>query len=242
DWNVTARRGRPYVKRFVEERELSVVLLVDLSGSTEFGTGTKSNRDVAVEIAAVLTLSAIRNNDRVGLLLVTDRVERFVPRGSGRRHGLRLLRELLTWRPESRDTDLSDGLAHVARAFPRRSIVFLISDFVLAGPISDRFRDLFLRVSSRHDLIPVWLTDSRSEILPDLGWIRLADPETGESAIVDSGSREVREEYRKAIRARRAEVSALFGRACVDPVEVETKEDYVKPLVSFFRRAARAIP
>lgn len=241
DWNVTARRGHPYVKRFVEERELNVLLLVDLSASKEFGTGERSHHEVAVEIAAVLALSAIGNNDRVGLLLVTDRVELFVPPASGRRHALRLLLELLTFQPEGQETDLSGGLHYAAKAFPHRSIVFMISDFVLPDAVTRRFRDLLLRVSAQHDVVPVRLTDARGEGLPDLGWLRLVDPETGQTSIVNSGSEAVRDEYRKAVVAKRDWITALFNRVGIDVVEVETKEDYVEPLVSFFRRREQAI-
>lgn len=241
DWNVTARRGRPYVKRFVEERELNVLLLVDLSASKAFGTGSRSNHRVAVEIAAIVALSAIRNNDRVGLFLMTDRMERVVPPASGRRHALRILRELLTVEPEGRGTDLSVGLEYVARAFPHRGIVFLISDFILPEPVSPRLRKLMLRVGRQHDLIPVRLTDTGAEELPDTGWVRIVDPETGARGVVNGTRRAGRKAFAGRVREDRAQMSALFAEAKVDVVEIAAHEDHVQPLVAHFRRRERSM-
>ncbi len=237
DWNVTARRGRPYVKRYTEERELNVLLVVDLSASKAFGTGARSNYDVAVEVAAILALSATRNNDRVGLLLVTNKVELFVPPGSGRRHAQRLLLELLTFRPRERGTDLSVGLGFVSRAFTHRSIVFLISDFVLE--VTAGFKSAMGRAARRHDLIPIRLADPTGDLLPPLGWTALLDPETGRQVVVDTGSRRVRKRFATRALEARAAVAALLRQLDLDFVDIDTREDYVRPLAAFFRRRER---
>lgn len=239
DWNVTARRGRPYIKQYVEERELNVLLVVDLSGSKEFGTGSKSNARVAVELAALLSLAAARNNDRVGLLLVTDRVELFVPPGTGRRQALRIVMEMLSFRPAGRETDLSPALEYVARAFSHRAIVFLVSDFVLDRPEDPRFTSLFRRVARQHDLVPVRLSDPAEFDLPDLGMVALVDPERGDRVLVDTRNPEVREAYRRRVADARQVISSLFLQSRVEALEIDTRQDYVEPLVRYFRRRER---
>jgi uncharacterized protein (DUF58 family) len=235
DWNVTARRGRPFVKEYVEERELTVLLIVDLSASKEYGRGPKANAAVASEIAAILALAAAANNDRVGLVLVTDRVERFVPPGSGRRHALRLVLELLAFRPAGRRTRLSAGLEYASRVLHRRATVFLISDF-----LTDRTSDLGLarvarRFSREHDLVPMRLTDTPRE-LPSVGLVALFDPETGRRVVVNTSSAEARAGYTAACASQRASITSLFRELRLDVVDLDTAHDLVPPLIRFFRR------
>lgn len=238
DWNVTARTGRPHVKKHVEERELTVLLAVDLSGSEQFGTATRFKAEMAAEIAAVLALSAIRNNDRVGLLLFTDRVEHFVSPRKGRRHVLRLIRDVLAFRPEHAGTSLDAALDYAGRVLRHRSIVFLLSDFQVADPAGRLERDLKL-VSQRHDLVAVRITDPREEELPDVGLLALRDPETGTEVVVDTGRDEFRRAFSGELERSRERLVRLLRQQAVDLIDVRTDESWVRPLLSFFRRRER---
>jgi len=240
DWNVTARRGHPYVKEYVEERELTALIIVDLSASKAFGTGPRSNALLATEIAAVLAFAAAGNNDRAGLLLVTDRVELFVPPDSGRRHALRLVLELLSFRPAGRGTRISEALAFAKRILRRRSAIFLVSDFLVDEIDDPRFDDATRRLSRAHDLIPIRLTDPGATTLPDVGLLAVCDPETGTRRIVDTGSPVVRAEFEARELERRAGVSSLFRQLRLDVAEVSTTDDYVLPLMRLFRHRERA--
>src|SRR6266436_3825047 len=197
DWNVTARIGHPFIKRYVEERELTVILLVDCSGSHQFGTGLQQKREVAAELAAVLAFSAISNNDKVGLIVFTDRVERFVPPRKGTRHVLRLIRDVLFFQPMHRGTSIREGLDYVNRVLHRRTIVFLLSDFLDRG-----FESALKRTGRRHDLIAVHISDPREEELPPVGLLELEDAETGELLLLDTNSRQVREAFARNARQR----------------------------------------
>jgi uncharacterized protein (DUF58 family) len=240
DWNVTARMGEPFVKQYVEERELTLMLVVDLSGSEQFGTRTRFKAELAAEIGAVIALSAATNNDRTGLLIFTDRVEHSVPPKKGRRHALRLIRDVLAFRPEGRGTDLAGALDFAGRVLPHRAIVFVLSDFQLAAE-DDQLFDRTLRVvSRRHDVVAVKINDPRELELPDAGLLRLRDPETGEIRVVDTGSREVRQRFRAASLAREAAMRRRFRRLGVDEIEVATDQPYAPPLLAFFERRARA--
>ena len=239
DWNVTARRGRPFVKEYVEERELTVLLVVDLSASKEFGTGDKANAVIASEIAAVLSLAAAGNNDRVGLLLVTDRVEKFIPPDSGRRHALRLVLEVLTFRPQGRGTVLSTALTYASRVLRRRSIVFLVSDFLTDAESDPGLERAARRVAGQHDLVPIRLTDHTADVLPDVGLLALVDPETGRRHLVNTRSRATKALYEASRTRRRAEITALFRELRLDLVEIDTQADFVLPLIHFFRRRER---
>lgn len=239
DWNVTARRGRPFVKEYVEERELTALLIVDLSASKDFGTGPKSNAVIASEIAAILAFSAAGNNDRVGLLLVTDRVELFVPPDSGRRHSLRLVLELLSFRPEGRGTKLSAALEYASRILRRRAAIFVVSDFLMDEASDPALDSSARRLARDHDVVPIRLTDPAGDDLPDVGLLAIVDPETGERRVIDT-RRSVREAYRERKEAQRAEIAALFREIGLDAVEVATTEDYVPALIRFFRRRERA--
>src|SRR6516162_10101290 len=211
DWNVTARMGHPFVKRFIEERERTVVLVVDCSASQQFGSGLRQKREVAAELAAVLAFSAISNNDRVGLLQFTDRVERFVPPRKGVRHVLRLIRDVLFFQPRRRGTSLREGLDYLNRVLHRRSIVFLMSDFLDKG-----FEGAFKRTGRRHDLIAVHVGDPREEELPNVGLLEVEDAETGKRRLLDTGSRAVRAAYAERGRARRQALRQLARSAQID--------------------------
>ena len=235
DWNVTARMRDAYVKLFVEEREMTVMLLVDASGSQRFGTREQTKRDVTAEVAALLAFSAIKNNDRVGLIIFTDRVERFVPPKKGKKHVLRVITEILTHEPESRGTDLRvalDFLGHVAK---RRSVAFLVSDFQTTN------YEQSLRVAvRRHDVVPITLTDPLEEQLVRVGMALFEDPETGEVVEFDTYGKGRKNDAARA-RKQRAEREQLFRRLRLDFVNVRTDAPYLNPLVAFFRNRERRL-
>ncbi len=236
DWNVTSRSGSLHVKKYVEERELTVLLLVDASRSTGFGSGVKSKEEVAAEIAAIIAFSAIRNNDRVGAALFTGVVEKYVPPRKGTRHVLRLVREILAFRPAHPDTNIGSALEFAARVLKKRSIVFLISDFFDTG-----YADA-LRVAARtHDLVGIAITDTGERSLPPLGWLRLADLESGRMQLVPAFWPPVRQRYQEALDAQRRERQALLRKQRVDQVEILADASYEKPLLQFFRRRARRL-
>ena len=234
DWNVTARMGQPYVKKFVEERELTVLLAVDVSASQEFGTAAQSKAEVSAELAALLAFAAVANHDRVGLLAFSEGVEAFVPPGKGSRHVLRLVRTLLGLRPARPGTDIANAVGYLQRVLRRRAIVFLISDFL------DEGYEASLRYAARrHDLIALALTDPRELALPELGLIEVEDAETGERVWLDAGSDAVRQSFAEgatvAHEARRRTLASLG----VDVVEIATDEAYVRPLVAYLQTRAR---
>lgn len=230
DWNVTARVGAPFIKVFDEERELTVMLLVDASASGAFGSQQQMKGEIAVEVSALLAFSAIKNNDRVGLLIFTDEVEVFVPPKKGRKHVLRVIRELLYFQPQGRKTSISGALEYLGRVLHRRSVVFLVSDFL------DRGYETALRhLSRRHDLIAVSLSDPREWRLPDVGFINLQDAETGEQVLVDSGDRGVREFFAAEQRAEAERRATLFRKTGVDEIAIDASKPYVDPLIHFFR-------
>ncbi len=230
DWNVTARTGRPFVKRFVEERELTVMLVVDLSGSGKFGSQRSLKNQIAAELTALLAYSAIKNNDRVGLIIFTDHVEKVVPPKKGRRHVLRLIREVLYYKPTGKGTRLLAALEYLGRVTKRRAVVFLISDFFDTG-----FEHSLRVVSKRHDLIGLIISDPREKQLPKLGLIEMQDPETGESLLLDTSDRRTREIFEEKIRHWEKALEDIFRKAAVDRIRINTDASYVEPLVKFFR-------
>jgi uncharacterized protein (DUF58 family) len=236
DWNVTARFGTPFIKRFVEERELTVVLLVDCSGSQRFGTCYQQKREVAAELAAVLAFSAIANNDKVGLLCCTDHVERFVPPRKGTRHVLRIIRDILFYQPTHSGTCLRAGLDYLNRVQHRRTIVFLLSDF-----LDRNFEQAFKRTGRRHDLIAVRIADPREEELPAVGLLELEDAETGARRLLDTNSRTVRAAYADEARRRRDGLAQLARTAGADFVEVATDGTHLDALIRFFHLRARRL-
>lgn len=234
DWNVSARMDETYVKVYEEEREQTVMLCVDVSGSENFGSKGALKREMAAEICAVMAFSAIQNKDKVGLLLFSDEVEHFVRPRSGRRHVLRCIRELYTAEPTSAGTDLSGALRHVLRILRRRSVLVLVSDFF------DRGYDTMLRAAAqRHDTVAVELQDPREEELPPIGLVDLTDAETGETVTLDTRDPAAREAVAEAARTRRERTATLLRRAGVGHVSVRTDGDYMEPLIQFFRERSR---
>ncbi|MDP3276158.1 MAG: DUF58 domain-containing protein [Deltaproteobacteria bacterium] len=237
DWNVTARTGDPYVKVFREEREMTVLLAVDASASQRFGTRVATKSDVVAEIAAVIAFSAIKNNDRVGLLLFTDDVERVVPPKKGPRHVMRVVAETLSFQPEGRGTDLARVLDVAGGISRRRAAVFVLSDFVQAESYEHSLRI----AAARHDLVPIVISDPREEELVDVGIAYMEDLETGQLVSVDTSNRRVRETFRREAAKQRAAREGLFKRLGLESISVSTATPYIKPLSEFFRRrAARA--
>ena len=229
DWNVTARSDRPFIKLFREEREMSVMLLVDLSLSQNFGSSTQSKRELVGELGATLAMSAIKNNDQVGLTLFTSEVEKSIPPGKGSTHVLRLIRELLYCDPMGTGTDLQQALQHLNRTSKRRSVVFLISDFQDSG-----FESVLKVARRRHDIIPVVVSDRRETEIPNMGLVRLQDAETGELVTLDTASRKNRELYRE-LRLQQAENrDAALRRLEMEPIHLVTGEDLMRPLRRYF--------
>lgn len=237
DWNVSARMREPWVKVFTEERELTVMLLVDLSASQAFGTVDKTKARAAAEIAALLAFAAIANNDRVGAVLFTDRIERYIPPKKGRKHVLSLVGEILAAEPQGRGTDLPGALTFLGRVNRRRTVSFVLSDFLVPGGAD---AELALRVvARRHELVPVVLSDPFEHDLPDLGLVLARDPETGHSAIVDLGDASLRRRYRALIEKQRAARMQLFRRLDLDAVELVAGEPWARTLLRFFHGRAR---
>lgn len=230
DWNVTARAGDPYVKLFKEERELTVMFLVDLSASGSFGSTRQVKNEAAAEICALLAFSAIKNNDKVGLIVFTDQVEMFIPPEKGTTHVLRLIRELLNYKPVKGKTDLVTGMDYLGRVLHKKSVVFLISDFQSEG-----FENQLRILGKRHDLIAVSVTDPREISMPDAGLIHLEDAETGELITIDTGSTSFRNRYDQLGNSRMEELKRLFRSMDIDHIDIRTGDDYVFNLVSFFR-------
>ena len=231
DWNVSARTGETYVKVFEEEREQTVLLAVDVSASEAFGSATRFKREAAAEICAVLAFSAVQNNDKVGLLLFSDVVELFVPPKKGRKHVLRLIRDLFAFEPGSRGTNIDGALQHTMRVLRQRAVVILLSDF-----LDEDFERSMKVVSQRHDLVAIELFDKREEALPEAGLVRLRDAETDREEVVDLKSAAVRDSLTRASLVRRERIDGVMTRLAVDHVRIRADENYVDPLVRLFRR------
>jgi uncharacterized protein (DUF58 family) len=235
DWNVTARTGHPYVKRYVEEREITVFFLVDLSASGSFGSTGKLKNEIAAEFCALLAFSAIKNNDKVGLIVFTDTIELFIPPAKGTSHVLRLIRELLYFdsgsKQQSPGTDIALALDYLGRVLHKRGVVFLVSDF-----LDQDFEKPLGVLARRHDLIAVTVSDPREYLLPNVGLLELQDAETGATLIVDTGSREARNRYEYLAREKEEQLRSLFRSSGVDHFQLFTDRDYVLDLVKFFRK------
>ena len=234
DWNVTARFGHPYIKKFKEERELTVMLVVDVSASGQFGSVRQSKNELAAELAAVLAFSAIRNNDKVGLIMFTDAIEKFVPPNKGRRHVLRVIREILAFEPKGTGTDLNLALDYLRQVTPRRAVTFLLSDFQ-----DEDFRKKLQVAGKRHDLVALSIRDPREEELPAVGLVELRDAETGERALVDTFDNNVRQAFAQKAKERIDALRQLLRSTGVDQVEIRCDEDYMRPLIRFFRMRER---
>lgn len=237
DWNVTARTGTPYVKKFVEERELSMLLMVDASSSSEFGSGSQMKGEAMAALTALLAFAAIKNNDKVGLLIFTDQVELFIPPAKGRKHVLRLVREILYFKPEHHGTNLQAALEYAGKILSRRSVVVVMSDFLDSG-----FDNAFKVLRKRHDVLAVAVNDVRETELPSVGLVELEDPETGETLLVDTGDPYFRESFMREAKRNAREVAERFARMSVDFVRILVKENFqdtAAPLIEHFRRRAR---
>ena len=236
DWNVTARYNHPYVKVFEEERELTVMLLADISASGQFGTEHQLKKQLITELCAVLAFSAINNNDKIGAILFTNKVEIFIPPKKGKSHTLRIIRELLEFEPENRETNIASALQHFNNAIKKRSIAFLISDFMDEG-----FEEPMKIATRKHDLIALRTYDQREENIPNLGLVSLIDAETGKSIILDTSSKKIRNAYHQRFKDRDSALRNLFGKSQVDSGHISTGEDYVRPLMQLFKmRGAKA--
>ncbi|MDR1746908.1 MAG: DUF58 domain-containing protein [Tannerella sp.] len=230
DWNVTARYVRPYVKVFEEERELTVVLMIDVSGSKDFGTVSQMKKDVVTEIAATLAFSAIQNNDKIGVIFFSDKVEKFIPPQKGKRHILYIIRELIDFQPDDKKTNISQALRYLTNAIKKRCTAFLISDFI----DNNNYQDALTIANRKHDVVAIQVYDRRETELPPVGLIKIKDAETGVEQWVDSSSGRVRNGYKKWWDNRQEEMNNTFTKCRVDTVSVRTEDDYVKSLLALF--------
>ena len=234
DWNVTARMGHPFVKIFEEERELTVMLLVDVSSSGNFGTHERMKGEIAIEICALLAFSAIKNNDKVGLIIFTDEIEKFIPPKKGKSHVLRVLRELLYHEPKGHQTDISGALEYLNRITKRRSVVFLVSDFISSG-----YEKALQIANRRHDIVAITITDPREMEMVDVGFVELEDAETGEVVLVDTSNTEVRNLYARKSSDDVKEREKLFQSINIDHIDIETDKPYIERLIRFFKMRAK---
>ena len=232
EWNVTARFNKPYVKVFEEERELTVMLLVDVSGSLSFGTMSQTKRDMVTEIAATLAFSAIQNNDKIGVIFFSDRIEKFIPPKKGRKHILYIIRELLGFKPESQKTDIRGAVEYLTQVIRRRCTAFVLSDFL----DSQDFRQPLTIANRKHDVVAIQVYDRRVAELPDVGLIRMRDLETGHEQIVDTGSKAVRRAHAQWWKRSNERLKDIFTRSNVDTVSIRTDQDYVSALMSLFAK------
>ncbi len=236
DWNVTARSGSPFVKVFEEERELTVMLVVDMSGSLMFGSVDKTKQQIAAELSAILAFSAMKNNDKVGLILFTDRIEKFVPPKKGRSHGLRIIREILSFTPEGNATNIKAALEYLNHTIKRKSIAFLVSDF-----IDDGYEKILNIVGKKHDLIGVVLQDPRETNIPKSGLVKFKDAETGALRYIDTSNGNVRTQFNEMLQFQNAKRKSTFIKSRLDAIEINTSESYVKPLANFFRKREKML-
>lgn len=230
DWNVTARFNRPFIKVFEEERELTVMLLIDVSGSRNFGTNTRTKKDLITEIAAVLSFSAIQNNDKIGVLLFSDKIEMIIPPAKGKKHILRIIRDLMGFEPKSSGTNISVALRHLTNLIKKRCTAFIISDF-----IDDSFSDALSIANKKHDIIALHVYDKRELELPSMGLLRVKDAETGKEAWIDTTSRTVRKVYDKKAKEAMLKLEENFKRCGVDVANLPTDGDYIIPLMNLFK-------
>ena len=234
DWNVTARLSHPFIKVFEEERELTVMLMVDLSGSLSFGTLDKTKQQIAAELSAVMAFSAMKNNDKVGLILFSDRIEKFVPPRKGRKHVLRIIREVLSFEPAGKETNIKKALEYMNHAIKKRSIVFLISDFFDSG-----YEKILKIVGKKHDFIGIVLTDERERALPKIGLVKFQDAETGQTRYIDTSNPQLQRWFARTRRESIQKRRDLFIKSRLDSVDIITSQSYIKPLIDFFRLRER---
>ena len=232
DWNVTARFHRPYVKVFEEEREMTVMLLIDVSGSLDFGTRKQMKRDMVTEIAATIAFSAIQNNDKIGVVFFSDRIEKYIPPKKGRKHILYIIREMLDFQPESKRTDVKQAVEFLSSVQKRRTTAFVLSDFY----VRDDFQQSLQICNRKHDVVAIQVYDQRARELPDVGLMKVTDAETGHEQYVDTGSKALRHAYHKYWKDRQTQLQETFNKSNVDHVSVATDEDFVKALMMLFKK------
>ena len=230
DWNVTARLGHPYIKIFEEERELTVMLIVDISGSNRFGTHHQFKEELVAEIAATIAFSAIQNNDKIGVILFSDKIEKFIPPKKGRSHILRIIRELITFRPQSNGTNISEAMQYFTNVIKKHSTAFLISDFY-----DNNYANSIKIAAQKHDLAALRIVDEKERQLPNLGLTKFYDPETKETLWVDTASQQVRDTFKKRYLQHEQQLEALLNKYGIDHTELYTGEDFVKPLMKLFK-------
>ncbi|MBL6657726.1 MAG: DUF58 domain-containing protein [Flavobacteriales bacterium] len=234
DWNVTARFNTPFIKVFEEERELTVMLMIDVSGSKNFGTQKQMKQELVTELSAVLAFSAIQNNDKIGVIFFSDKVEKFIPPKKGKSHILRIIRELIAFEPENKGTDIGEALRFFNNVIKKRAVCFVISDFM-----GDNFEAPLKIANKKHDVITIRINDKREEELPDIGLIQMKDAETGEVKWIDTGNKLIRQNYKKNYLRNKEEVNQLFKNSGVDTIQLRTDMDYIKPLIQFFKRRVK---
>ena len=232
DWNVTARFHRPYVKVFEEERELTVMLLIDVSGSLDFGTQKQMKRDMVTEIAATIAFSAIQNNDKIGVVFFSDKIEKYIPPKKGRKHILYIIREMLDYHPESKRTDVKQAVEFLSSVQKRRTTAFILSDFY----VRNDFQQSLQIANRKHDVVAIQVYDQRARELPDVGLMKVVDAETGFEQYVDTSSKRLRDSYRKYWQSRQSQLQETFNKSNVDNVSIATNEDFVKSLLMLFKQ------
>ena len=233
DWNVTARYNHPYIKVFEEERELTVMLLVDVSGSREFGSSAKTKKNVITEIAAILAFSAIQNNDKIGVIFFSDTIEKFIPPKKGKSHILRIIREMIDFRPEKQGTNIPDALRYLTNAIKKKCTAFVISDFIDNHPDLEKAMSV---ANSKHDVVAIRIFDDREQELPPIGMVKLKDAESGQYTWVNTSDRKTRDMYHKYWMNQSERLRTIFTRCGVDSTLVNTREDYVKSLINLFKK------
>ncbi len=234
DWNVTARAGHPYVKKFIEERELTVIIMADMSGSGSFGTRNKMKVELMAEIGAVLSFSAIKNNDKIGLLLFTDKVEKFIPPKKGRPHVLRVIRELLYYKPAPTQNSIHSALEYLGKVLKKRAVIFLMSDFMDSG-----YERLLRILNKRHDIVGISISDPREKELPDIGLVEFEDAETGEILLLDTGDDLLKKEFANRRLSLIESRNRAFRSMSLDAIDIFTDKPYIEPLILFFRMRAK---
>lgn len=234
DWNVTARFNTPFIKVFEEERELTVMLIIDVSGSKNFGTQKQMKQELVTELSAVLAFSAIQNNDKIGVIFFSDKVEKFIPPKKGKSHILRIIRELIAFEPENKGTDIGEALRYFNNIIKKRAVCFVISDFMC-----ENFEAPLKIANKKHDIVTISINDIREEELPDIGLIQMKDTETGEVKWIDTGNKLVRHNYKKNYLQNKEEVNQLFKNSGIDTIQLRTDMDYIKPLIQFFKRRVK---
>ena len=234
DWNVTARYNSPYIKVFEEEREMTVMLLVDVSGSGNFGTKQQFKREIATELSAVLAFSAIKNNDKVGVIFFSDIIEEFIPPKKGKSHILRIIRQILSFKPQNKKTNISQAIEYFNNVMKKRCICFILSDY-----ISSPFEKPLRIASKKHDVVALKVSDKREKTIPNIGIVPFKDSETEKVILLDTSSKLVRETFQKKQKEKQSEIEKLFPRCGVDLININTGEDYVKPLINFFKNRDR---